>query len=369
MQPVLLVVIAFVVMLFVVLTSVGRRRARRRPLERNPVGPPAVPGGNLPGAASFGAVPPGGASPVHRATPPPATPPPADAHPPTVPALGDLGDLGSLGRFRLTGELGRGGMGTVYLGLTPGGRPVAVKVVNPELAADPSFRRRFAREIEAARKVGGFHTAPVVDADPYGSPPWLATEYIPGPTLQEVLRRHGPVPARTLHALAAGIAEALAEIHRCGVIHRDLKPGNVVVSGTGPRLIDFGIAQVADDTRLTSTGFVVGTAGFVAPEQLSGAPVTPAVDLYAFGMVLCHAGGAAPFAPGVPLESALGLLPAHLTAVVAHCLDPDPRRRPTADDVLRQLSGDRGRADDWLPPPVRTMVEQHHRPGGPWETA
>ncbi|WP_149030436.1 serine/threonine-protein kinase [Kitasatospora sp. MBT66] len=360
MHPLFLVAVAFVVMLIVVLTSVGRRRARRRPPERNPVGPPAVPGGNLPGGALPGIALPGGASPAHR-----ATPPPADAHPPTAPALGDLG---SLGRFRLTGELGRGGMGTVYLGLTPGGRPVAVKVVNPELAADPSFRRRFAREIEAARKVGGFHTVPVVDADPYGSPPWLATEYIPGPTLQEVLRRHGPVPARTLHALAAGIAEALAEIHRCGVIHRDLKPGNVIVSGTGPRLIDFGIAQAADDTRLTSTGFVVGTAGFVAPEQLSGAPVTPAVDLYAFGMVLCHAGGAAPFAPGVPLESALGLLPAHLSAVVARCLDPDPRRRPTADDVLRQLAGDWCRDDDWLPPPVRTMVEQHHRPGGPRET-
>ncbi|MCX4752555.1 serine/threonine-protein kinase [Kitasatospora purpeofusca] len=350
MEPLLLVVVAFVVVLFVVLTSVGRRRARRRTVGRNPVGPPAAPGGTLPGAASFGAASPGGAPPVHR-----STPPPVDAHPPTVPAPADLG---SLGRFRLTGELGRGGMGTVYLGLTPGGRPVAVKVVNPELAADPSFRRRFAREIEAARKVGGFHTAPVVDADPYGSPPWLATEYIPGPSLQEVLRRHGPVPARTLHALAAGIAEALDEIHRCGVIHRDLKPGNVIVSGTGPRLIDFGIAQVADDTRLTSTGFV-------APEQLSGAPVTPAVDLYAFGMVLCHAGGAAPFAPGVPLESALGLLPAHLASVVARCLDADPGRRPTAHDVLRQLSGDRIGNDDWLPPPVRTMVEQHHRPGGP----
>ncbi|MFJ8430258.1 serine/threonine-protein kinase [Kitasatospora sp. NPDC094019] len=336
----LFVAVAFAAGLFGLLTSVARRRARRSPVERSPVGPPEVSGA---------------AAPVHR-----VTPTPADAHPLTVSATDPA--LGHLGRFRLTGELGRGGMGTVYLGLTPGGRPVAVKVVNPELAADPSFRRRFAREIEAARKVGGFHTAPVVDADPYGSPPWLATEYIPGPSLQEVLRRHGAVPGRTLHALAAGIAEALEEIHRCGVIHRDLKPGNVIVSGTGPRLIDFGIAQVADDTRLTSTGFVVGTAGFVAPEQLSGAPVTPAVDLYAFGMVLCHAGGAAPFAPGVPLESALGLLPAHLAAVVVRCLDHDPGRRPTANDVLRQLSGHRIENDDWLPPPVRTMVEQYRWP-------
>ncbi|MFJ4090225.1 serine/threonine-protein kinase [Kitasatospora sp. NPDC089913] len=348
MEPVLLVAVAIVVTLIVLVTSTARRRARRRAVERNPGGPPVTPGGTGGGL-------PGGAPPVHR-----APSPPADAYPPTVPAQGDLGRLG---RFRLTGELGRGGMGTVYLGLTPGGRPVAVKAVNPELAADPAFRRRFAREIEAARRVGGFHTAPVVDADPYGSPPWLATEYIPGPSLQEVLRRHGPVPGRTLHALAAGIAEALEEIHRCGVIHRDLKPGNVIVSGTGPRLIDFGIARAADDTRLTSTGFVVGTAGFVAPEQLSGAPVTPAVDLYAFGMVLCHAGGAAPFAPGVPLESALGLLPAQLAAVVLRCLDHDPGRRPTASDVLRQLSGHRIENDDWLPPPVQTMVERYQRPG------
>ncbi|GAB7184690.1 protein kinase [Kitasatospora sp. Ki12] len=344
----LVVQISLIVLVLAVTVSVrsARRRAKRRrhpeqehagllaaPRHAPGVGPPPV----------FGAAPP-----AHR---------PVQSASPAPPALG------SLGRFRLTARLGQGGMGTVYLGLTPGGRPVAVKVINPELAVDPGFRRRFAREVEAARTVGGFHTAPVVDADPHGDPPWLATEYIPGPSLQEVLQRHGAVPVRTLHALAAGIAEALAEIHGSGVIHRDLKPSNVIVSGTGPRLIDFGIAQLADGTQLTSTGFVIGTPGFVAPEQLSGAPVTSAVDLYAFGMVLCHAAGAAPFPQGTSLESALGMLPTQLAGIIARCLDHDPGRRPTASDVLRQLSGVQAPVDDWLPPPVRTMVDGHHLPG------
>lgn len=174
------------------------------------------------------------------------------------------------GRYRLVGRLGQGGMGVVYFGRSRSGRAVAVKVVRPELSTEPGFRRRFADEVAAARRVGGFHTAPVVDADPQGDPAWLVTAYVPGPTLQAVLDRVGPLPADTLTVLAAGLAEALAAIHQAGVIHRDLKPANIIVAEDGPRVIDFGIARALDGTALTQTGFQIGTLGFLAPEQLTG---------------------------------------------------------------------------------------------------
>lgn len=264
-----------------------------------------------------------------------------------------------IGRYHLTAVLGQGGMGTVYLGRSPGQRLVAVKVIRSELTEDSTFRRRFAREIEAASLVGGFHTASVVDADPHGDPPWLATEYIPGPSLHDVLRQQGALPPRTLHTLAVGVAEALERIHACGIIHRDLKPGNIIVSGAGPRIIDFGIARALDSTGLTSTNYVVGTQGFLAPEQLIGGPITHAVDLYAFGMVLCHAAGAAPLPDGETLASALSLLPSRFVDVITLCLDHDPRRRPTATDVLELLSRNPS-TGDWLPLPVRTMVDLYN---------
>ncbi|MFI9103126.1 serine/threonine-protein kinase [Streptomyces fildesensis] len=263
-------------------------------------------------------------------------------------------------RYRLTGRLGEGGMGTVYLGRSPGERLVAVKVVRTELAADPTFRRRFGREIEAARRVGGFHTASVVAADPDGEPPWLVTEYIPGPSLHDVLRRHGALPAKTVQTLAIGVAEGLEGIHACGIVHRDLKPSNIIVSDTGPRVIDFGIARALDGTSITRTNFVIGTQGFLAPEQLTGAPVTFATDVYAFGMVLCHAAGAMPLADGESLASVLAMLPSHLSELVTRCLDHDPTRRPTPTEVVAQLSGRGSSSGDWLPPPVRTMVDVHN---------
>nr|WP_255953173.1 serine/threonine-protein kinase [Streptomyces sp. ODS25] len=284
----------------------------------------------------------------------------ADAQPVHEPLRKD--DPRRIGRYQLTARLGQGGMGTVYLGRSPGERLVAVKVVQAELAADATFRQRFTREIEAARLVGGFHTAPVVDADPSGDPPWLATEYIPGPALHDVLRQHGALPVRTLHTLAAGVAEALEGIHGRGIIHRDLKPSNIIISGAGPRVIDFGIARAVDSTALTRTHHVVGTQGFLAPEQFTGAGVTPATDLYAFGMVLCHAAGAAPFADGEPLERALGLMPAFLQEIVKRCLDPDPTRRPTPTQVLEHLSRNASSSESWLPPYVRTMVDLHNDP-------
>ncbi|WP_443047749.1 serine/threonine-protein kinase [Streptomyces sp. NBC_00354] len=273
------------------------------------------------------------------------------------------GDPRRVGRYRLSARLGEGGMGTVYLGLSPGERRVAVKVVRADLAADPGFRQRFAREIESVRRVGGFHTAQVVDASAEGELPWLVTEYIPGPSLHAVLREHGALPAWTLRTLALGVAEALEGIHACGIVHRDLKPGNIIISDTGARVIDFGIARAVDATALTRTDFLVGTRGFLAPEQLTGAPLTPAVDAYAFGMVLGHACGAAPFPPGAELATALRSLPSDLSAVVTGCLSPDPVARPTPAQILERLgAGDEKPAGDWLPPAVRTMVDLHNMP-------
>ncbi|MFD7560275.1 serine/threonine-protein kinase [Streptomyces sp. NPDC059835] len=269
-------------------------------------------------------------------------------------------DPRQVGRYRLTARLGQGGMGTVYLGRSPGARQVAVKVVREELVGDPTFRRRFAREVDAARRVSGFHTAPVVDAGPDDARPWLVTEYVPGPSLQQVLELHGPLPAPTLRALALGVAEALEAIHACGIVHRDLKPGNILIAAEGPRVIDFGIARGTDATALTRTDFVIGTRGFLAPEQLTGGPLTTAVDTYAFGMVLCHAGGAAGGSHGTVPEGAARLLPADLAAVVIACLSQDPARRPSPTDILRRIdAADELDPADWLPPAVRTLVGLH----------
>ncbi|MCF2530347.1 protein kinase domain-containing protein [Yinghuangia soli] len=272
------------------------------------------------------------------------------------------GDPHRIGRFRLSARLGRGGMGTVYLGHSPGGRLVAVKAVRPELAADPAFRARFAREIDAARRVGGYHTAAVVAADPDDELPWLATEYIPGPSLHDVLRQHGPLPARTVHVLAIGVAETLEGIHACGIVHRDLKPGNIIISAAGPRVIDFGIARALDGTALTRVNQIIGTQGFLAPEQLTGAPVTPAVDLYAFGMVLSLAAGITPPTDPDSHHAAQNLLPAPLVALITRCLSPDPKSRPTPTDFLEHLHDDTTEDEDWLPPPVRTLVDLHNSP-------
>ncbi|WP_322888008.1 serine/threonine-protein kinase [Wenjunlia vitaminophila] len=267
-----------------------------------------------------------------------------------------------VGRYHLTARLGQGGMGTVYLGQSPGQRLVAVKVIRSEFATDPTFRKRFAREIEAVRRVGGFHTAPVVDADPHGDPPWLATEYIPGPSLHDVLGQQGALPPRTLQTLAVGIAETLEGIHARDIIHRDLKPSNIIISSSGPRIIDFGVARALDGTALTRTNYVIGTQGFLAPEQLTGASITPAADLYAFGMVLCHAAGATPLTGSESLESALSLLPSRFVGVITRCLDHDPSHRPTPTEVLELLSQNDASSEDWLPIPVRTMVDLYNAP-------
>ncbi|WP_329269160.1 protein kinase domain-containing protein [Streptomyces sp. NBC_01451] len=280
---------------------------------------------------------------------------------------GDPASVGE-GRYRLVGRLGQGGMGVVYFGRSRSGRAVAVKVVRPELSTEPGFRRRFADEVAAARRVGGFHTAPVVDADPEGEPAWLVTAYVPGPTLRDVLDQVGPLPEDTLTVLAAGLAEALAAIHQAGVIHRDLKPANIIVAEDGPRVIDFGIARALDGTALTQTGFQIGTLGFLAPEQLTGGTLTPAVDMFALGVVLSQAAGRAPFGDGasaawpyrvVHEQPDLTDVPDLLRGLVAACLAKDPLDRPGPSEFLDQLTV-RHPSDTWLPAEATALLRRQN---------
>ncbi|MFF3559724.1 PQQ-binding-like beta-propeller repeat protein [Streptomyces sp. NPDC002574] len=290
-------------------------------------------------------------------------------------------DPRQVGRYHIVARLGAGGMGQVYLARSPGGRPVAVKVVRPELAGDGEFRRRFIREVAAARLVNGAFTAGVVDADADDSPAWLATVYVPGVSLGEAVAGHGPWPARPLLALAAGLAEALEAIHAAGVVHRDLKPSNILLSADGPRVIDFGISVASGASALTQTGMTIGTAGFMSPEQLVDRPVGPASDVFALGAVLAYtATGVGPFGTGNPHvlhyrtvhePPHLDPLPSEVREVVAACLAKDPDRRPTVARLLDWFTpadgSDRGgetaatlpSGPDWMPDPIARLVQAH----------
>ncbi|MEU1224997.1 serine/threonine-protein kinase [Streptomyces sp. NPDC005828] len=244
-------------------------------------------------------------------------------------------------------------MGTVYLARSRGGRAVAVKVARPELASDPSFRARFRAEVAAARQVGGFHTAQVVDADPEAEAPWLATAYIPGPTLSGLVTAEGPMDEKRLRSLGAALAEALEAIHACGLVHRDLKPGNIVMASDGPRVLDFGIARALESTRLTATGSAFGTPGYLAPEQALGEEVTGAADVFALGAVLVAAAGGRPFGEGTPMglmyrsvheAPDLRAVPEALRPLVARCLAKDPAERPTPDAIMDELMEGAGAA-------------------------
>ncbi|WP_328866426.1 serine/threonine-protein kinase [Streptomyces sp. NBC_00304] len=248
-----------------------------------------------------------------------------------------------IGGYAVERELGAGGMGTVYLARSRGGRAVAVKVARPELASDPHFRERFRAEVAAARSVGGFHTAPVVDADPAAEAPWLATAYVPGPTLAGLLDAEGPMDEARLRLLGAALAEALEAIHRCGLVHRDLKPGNIIMASDGPRVLDFGIARALEAPRLTATGMAFGTPGFLAPEQAQGQEVGPAADVFALGAVLVAAAGGSAFGAGTPMgmmyrsvheQPDLRAVPDGLRPVVASCLAKSPDQRPTLGHLL-----------------------------------
>jgi len=283
------------------------------------------------------------------------------------------GDPAMVGRYRLGGRLGHGGMGQVYWGRSPAGRPVAIKVVHAHLADQSDFRRRFAQEVDAARRVGGFHTAPVVDADPDGDPPWLVTAYVAGPSLAAAVKRVGAFDAPTLRVLGAGLAEALEAVHAAGLVHRDLKPANILLAEDGPRVIDFGIARALDGAEggnITATGTPIGTPRFMAPEQFAGEKITGAADVFAWGTVLCYAAGAHPFGEGSPatVVGAILLKPPRLDAVppalldvVAAALQKDPAMRPTPAQLLDTLS-DGTSSDSWLPPPVQAMLPEHTLP-------
>jgi protein kinase-like protein/WD40 domain-containing protein len=229
-------------------------------------------------------------------------------------------------------------MGQVFLGTSPGGRNVAVKLVHVEHARSPEFRARFAREVEAAKRVSGFYTAPVVDADPDAEPPWMVTAYVPGPTLQDQVDTHGPLPLQQVRTLGAQLAEGLEAIHACGLVHRDLKPGNVILAGDGPRIIDFGIAILGQSTKLTATGMVIGTFAYMSPEQARGEPAGPATDVFALGGLLAFAAtGQPPFAGSPPDLDNVAEEP--FRQLIMACLARSPADRPTLTDIIEVLSG------------------------------
>jgi serine/threonine protein kinase/WD40 repeat protein len=267
------------------------------------------------------------------------------SHPTAAPL--QLGDPVQVGSYTLRGRLGSGGMGMVYLATDPAGDPVAVKIMRGEFADNPVFRDRFRREVDAARRVPRFCTAAVRDADPYADPPYLVTDYVPGPTLTAAVH-HGPLRGADLEQLAIAMATALTMIHSVGVIHRDLKPGNVILSPTGARVIDFGLAVAHDMTVINGPN--IGTPSYMAPEAFHGAPPSPAMDVFAWaGVVLFAASRVPPFEPEpaamLPHRIAheqppnLHRLAEPLRAAVNAAMAKDPAARPTAEQLYRQLTG------------------------------
>jgi serine/threonine protein kinase len=279
-----------------------------------------------------------------------------------------------IGPYQLLGRLGAGGMGRVFLGVSAAGRPVAVKVVRAELAADPEFRTRFSTEVAAARKVSGLFTALVVDADVDAPMPWLATSYVAGPSLSEAVRNSGPLTAWSLLALAAGLAKSLTAIHAAGVVHGDLKPSNVLLAPDGPRVIDFGISQAAEAAPLARAGLVVGTPSFMAPEQAAGEEVGPRSDVFSLGAVLAFAAtGRKPFGAGPPaavldrvvrVAADLEDAPAEVRPLIEQCLAKDPPHRPTAAELLARVTAAQSAMGPRSEPALRDPAGAD-RPGTP----
>ncbi|WP_250400961.1 serine/threonine-protein kinase, partial [Streptomyces cellostaticus] len=290
------------------------------------------------------------------------------------------GDPRQIGAYRLLARLGAGGMGQVFLARSDRGRTVAVKLIRRELAAQEEFRARFRQEVGSARRVGGYWTAPVLDADTEAPVPWVATGYVAGPSLQQVVGHdHGALPERSVRILAAGLAHALKDIHAAGIVHRDLKPSNVLVTIDGPRVIDFGIARALETLAgdgLTRTGSLVGSPGFMAPEQVRGDRVTPACDVFCLGSVLAYAAtGVLPFGganSGVHAlmfriaqeEPDLQRMPEGIADLVRECLRKDPAARPSLERILERtgaedtVSGGRSR-DPWLPGALVAQLGRH----------
>ncbi|MDT3444101.1 MULTISPECIES: serine/threonine-protein kinase [unclassified Pseudofrankia] len=258
-------------------------------------------------------------------------------------------DPGVVGRYRIQGRLGSGGMGAVYLGFDPDGRPAAVKVIRPDLVNDVEFRERFRREVAAARRVRGPFVAEVLDADVDAESPWMATEYVDGVTLTAAVARRGHLDGAMLTGVSSGLANALASVHAAGLVHRDLKPSNILLGREGPKIIDFGIARALDGTVHTSTGAVLGTVAWMAPEQLRGERAGPPADIFAWAMCVAFAArGRHPFPAEAPAATAIRMLqdhpdltdvPEHLIPLLVHALDKDPARRPSAVEAVSALLG------------------------------
>ncbi|MEU8886355.1 protein kinase [Streptomyces sp. NPDC048442] len=283
-------------------------------------------------------------------------------------------DPRTVASYRIAARLGAGGMGQVYLSYTPGGHPIAVKVIRPELGEDPGFRQRFRLEVQAAQRVQGLYTAPVIDFDTEGGRPWLATAYVPGPSLAVAVSEHGKFPAATVLRLLAGMAEALKVIHSAGIVHRDLKPANVLLASDGPRVIDFGIARAADATALTGTGVTIGTPAFMSPEQAAGKEVGPASDIFALGQVGVYAAlGNTAYGEGnshavlyriVHEEPDLTGLPEEL-GFLARCLAKDPAQRPEPAEIIELCraasSTPLSQRGSWLPERMSEDIEMRTR--------
>jgi serine/threonine protein kinase len=286
-----------------------------------------------------------------------------------------------IGPYVVLGRLGAGSMGQVYLGRSPAGRLVAIKTIRVELAEEAGFRTHFAQEVAAARKVSGVFTAAVVEADPEADLPWLATAYVPVPSLSRMVHACGPLPVRTVRWLAAGCAEALVSIHGAGLVHQDLKPSNVLVTADGPMVIDFGVARAAERMELSVSRGAVGTPAYMAPEQARDPhQASVASDVYSLGATLLFAAtGHAPYQGASVLdvlarlateEPDLSGLPAELASLVTACLDRVPRDRPTSSAVLAKLGQFTqaqafgvGRADThaYLPEPAMLLIGEYQR--------
>ena len=283
-------------------------------------------------------------------------------------------DPRTVSSYRIAARLGAGGMGQVYLSYTPGGHPIAVKVIRPELGDDPGFRQRFRLEVQAAQRVQGLYTAPVIDFDTEDSRPWLATAYVPGPSLAVAVSEHGSLPVPAVLRLLAGMAEALKVIHAAGIVHRDLKPANVLLGADGPKVIDFGIARAADATALTGTGVTVGTPAFMSPEQAAGKEIGPASDVFALGQVGVYAAlGNTAHGEGnshavlyriVHEEPDLTGLPQEL-GFLARCLAKDPAQRPEPAEIIelcRAASPDPlSQQGSWLPERMTEDIDRRTR--------
>ncbi|WP_170843147.1 protein kinase domain-containing protein [Streptomyces oceani] len=300
--------------------------------------------------------------------------PPSETPPATLGFPLAYDDPMALGPFRLVARLGGGGMGTVYLGRDAGGRTVALKTMHARIATDPEFRLRFRLETDAARVIGGQHGAEVVDADPLAPTPWLATEYVLGPPLDEAVERCGPLPERSVRALGAALCGALGQLHSSDVVHRDLKPSNILLTAFGPKVIDFGIARAIGDERLTRTGTAAGTPAYMSPEQATGGEHTAAGDVFALAGVLVHAlSGHGPFGGGQAAdllyrvrygEPDLSGVPESLHPVLRRCLLKEPQHRPDTTRLGAWLHDGHGEFADQLPECVLTLIAW--RAGAVW---